>query len=100
MIRLMNPKVAVVEQAFEQANAARHKSGLPELQFNQEDAARTVNPTEKINVKDAPPVPSNEWEAIMSIYYKYWLKAMLVEMEAIQSRDVYNVSKLPSGKRQ
>ena len=50
-------------------------------------------------MKDAPPVPSNEWEAIMSIYYKYWLKAMLVEMEAILSRDIYDVSKLPPGQK-
>ena len=99
MIRLMSPKVAIVEEAYEQANAARRLRGKPELIFNWEDAASTVNPTEQINVKDAPPVPSNEWEALMGIYYKYWLKAMLVEMEAISSRDVYDVMKLPPGRK-
>ena len=45
MIRLMSPKVAIVEKAYEQANAARRLRGKPELIFNWEDAASTVNPT-------------------------------------------------------
>jgi hypothetical protein len=95
----MDRKEAALDTAIERVNAVRKKRGQPELKLNWEEAAESVYPSEKINVKDAPPVPKNEWEAITGIYYKYWLKAMLVEMEAIQSRDVYDVSKLPPGRK-
>lgn len=87
----------IEELEFEllQANRARSDPII----FNWEEAAPSAEPTEKINISDAPPVPQTVREMLASRYRHYFLRAMLKEMEALRARQVFEETLLPEGRK-
>jgi hypothetical protein len=67
------------------------------LRFDWDTAAESVYPEEKIAVTDAPPTPKNVREAITGRYAKYFLRAMLVEIESLKDKGVWDESLPPPG---
>lgn len=79
----------------EQVNAVRQ---VP-IQFDWDKASESAEPQEPIHISDSPPVPKSAKEAVNGRYGKYFLRAMMVEMESIMNREVYTKAPLPKGRR-
>lgn len=75
------------------------KARKPELQFDWSEAADSQFPTEKLNVKNAPPKPQSVREAMNGRFKKYFMRAMLVEMESIMAYEVFELERLPKGRK-
>ena len=99
--RLLENLDQKIEQEISKLDDRRirlNRTRAPPLQFNWDEAAESVYPTETIQVADAPPVPKSVREAITGRYAKYFLRAMLVEIESLKEKGVWEET-LPPGDR-
>lgn len=74
-----------------------NKARAPPLQFNWDDVADSVYPTEKIKAADAPPAPKNVREMLLGRFSKYFLRAMMVEIESLKDKEVWDEVSPPPG---
>ena len=95
MMKDMRRNFVEVENRRKELNMTRDSKD----QINWDLAAESAEPTEKIHVSDAPPVPKTLRQALDSIFAKYWMRAALIEMESLRDKEVYDVVDLPIGKR-
>ena len=94
MIKDMRRKFVEVENRRKELNIMRDSTN----QINWDLAAESAEPTEKVHVSDAPPVPKTLRQALDSVFAKYWMRAALIEMESLRDKEVYEVVELPNGK--
>jgi len=78
-------------------NETRRRNGQPLLDWA--DAADTNLPAETIHISEAPPPPKTLNEMLNGRFKEYFLRAMLIEMEALRTKGVFEVTKPPKGKR-
>jgi hypothetical protein len=100
VLEKLDAKFKVKSDALESEKYRVNAARKPELRFNWDDAAESAVPTEQIHISDAPPAPRNVREAMMGRYSKYFMRAMMVEMESIRNKEVYDVvDRLPAGRK-
>lgn len=93
-----------LQRKLNQIEEKRHKinkSRSEPLTFNWNEAAESsyLAESEKIHVDVAGPQPKNIREAMRGKFWKYFLRAMLMEMESLMNLKVWEVTKLPKGKK-
>jgi hypothetical protein len=94
--RWLKKKLAKVEETRVRLNKTRSEP----LVFNWDEAAESSYlEDERIHIDDAGPKPMNVREAIRGKFSKYFLRAMLMEMESLTSLKVWENTKLPKGRR-
>ena len=82
-------RLANLELARERINKSRPEP----LKFNWDEAAESsyVTDDEPIHISEAGPKPLNVRQALHGKYYKYFLRAMLVEMESLTNLKVISI---------
>lgn len=93
--RVYAKSMVALDDKRDRINRAR----LPDLKFDWNDVADSVNPKERFHVSEVPKPPTTVREMMESKFQKYFMRAMLAEMESLRNYDVYDVTTLPKGRR-
>lgn len=99
LISKLDDRVKHLFIELDDARDRANRASTAAYKFDWAEAAETVTPTERINVRDAPPKPAELRELFNHKFRRYFLRAMQLEIESLLKHEIWEVEKRPENER-